>query len=272
MAIRGPRSKMQQLLKLLYNNRYVSRYKVCEDKIIVRDTFWAHPESIKLFNTFLTVLVIDSTYKTNKYRLPLLEIVGVTSMEKTFSVGFVFLESEKEVNVTWASEMCKNLLKNQENMPNVIVTGRDTALMNSVAKVFPTSYTLHRHLGNITTNIVKFAHSTLKKWLGDSKGDFCREQDTLNQMLQNQHNEIKINFGRSITVLEHRFKHNTLYSDLVDYVSHAGLNFIFHEAKRVEKISLDSSKYGCTLRKTYDLPCACIISKKMKPDALDMYE
>lgn len=43
---------MQQLLKLLDENHYVSRYIVYEDKVIVRNIFWTHPESIKLFNTF----------------------------------------------------------------------------------------------------------------------------------------------------------------------------------------------------------------------------
>lgn len=207
-------------------------------------------------------------YKTNKYRLPLLKIISVTSAKKTFSMRFAFLESEKEVNVTWALEMFKTLLKDQENMLNVIIIDRHTALMNSVAKVFPTSYALlcqyHitkkvrsrlkpvvgnkqikdedkkmvkpdvvletimdawkgilklstkdlyvafimdfrsvsakqpdflkyiestildqvkekifcsltdrvRHLYNTTTNIVESAHSALKNWLGDSKGDF----------------------------------------------------------------------------------------------------
>ncbi|XP_058726499.1 uncharacterized protein LOC131597852 [Vicia villosa] len=99
-----------------------SWYRVCEDKFIVRDIFWTHPKSIKLFNIFSTVLMIDSTYKTNKYRVPLLEIVGVTSTEKTFSVGFAFLESEKEDNVTWALEMSNTLLKDQENTLKAIVT------------------------------------------------------------------------------------------------------------------------------------------------------
>ncbi|XP_058742515.1 protein FAR1-RELATED SEQUENCE 6-like [Vicia villosa] len=99
---KGPRSEMQQLFKLLGDNQYVSRYRACEDNVTVRDIFWTHLESINLFNTFPTVLIIDSMYKTNKYKLPLLEIVGVTSTEKTFSVGFTFLECEKEDNVTWA--------------------------------------------------------------------------------------------------------------------------------------------------------------------------
>ncbi|XP_058750117.1 protein FAR1-RELATED SEQUENCE 5-like [Vicia villosa] len=87
-AIRGDRNEMQQLLKMLDDNKYISRYRNCDDEVTVRDIFWIHPDSIKLFNTFSTVLLIDSTYKTNKYRLPLFEMVGVTSTEKTFVVGF----------------------------------------------------------------------------------------------------------------------------------------------------------------------------------------
>ncbi|XP_050914620.1 protein FAR1-RELATED SEQUENCE 5-like [Lathyrus oleraceus] len=111
---------------------------VCEDKVIVQDIFWSHPDSIKLFNIFPIMLIIDSTYETNEYRLPILEIVGVTSMEMPFSVDFAFLESEKEDNVTWALEMCKTMLKDQENLSQVIITDCDTTLMNLVATVFPT--------------------------------------------------------------------------------------------------------------------------------------
>ncbi|XP_050886367.1 uncharacterized protein LOC127091723 [Lathyrus oleraceus] len=77
------------------DNSYMSRYRTCEDGASVIDIFWIHPSSIKLFNMFSTTLILDSTYKTNKYRLLLLEMVGVTSTEKTYSVGFSFLESEK---------------------------------------------------------------------------------------------------------------------------------------------------------------------------------
>src|SRR4051812_417174 len=61
-----------------------------------------------------------------------------------------------------------------------------------------------RHLGCTTTNRVESAHAVFKRWLGDSKGDLCRGWDTVNQMLQNQHNEIQTSFGRSKTVMEHR--------------------------------------------------------------------
>lgn len=90
----------------------------------------------------------------------------------------------------------------------------------------------------------------------------------MNQMIQNQHNEIQTSFGHNITLFEHRFKDNNLYSQLVSNISRTRLNFIFHEAKQADNIGSDSSKCGCTLRKTYDLPCACPISKNVKHDSL----
>lgn len=129
---------MQQLLKLLNDDHYVLRYRACEDKIIVRDIFWSHPDSSKLFNTFPSVLVLYSTYKTNKYKLPLMEIVGVTSTGVICSVGFSFLECKKEDNVTWALEIFNTILKDQGNMHLVIITDCDTTLMNLVATAFPT--------------------------------------------------------------------------------------------------------------------------------------
>lgn len=99
-------------------------------KNLFKISFYAHVESIKLFNTFSIVFVIDSTYNINKYKLHLLEFVGVTSIEMAYSIAFAFMECEKEDNVTRTLEMCRNLLKDTNNMPYVIVNDRDTSLMN----------------------------------------------------------------------------------------------------------------------------------------------
>ncbi|XP_050890300.1 protein FAR1-RELATED SEQUENCE 5-like [Lathyrus oleraceus] len=130
------------LTNKLDDNNYMSMYRTCEDVVTVRDIFWTHPNSIKLFNMFPTVLILDSTYKTNKYRLTLLEMVGVTSTEKTYSVGFAFLECKKEDNFTWALEVCWTLLNDQGDIPKAFVTDRDAVLMNLVANVFPYSNAL----------------------------------------------------------------------------------------------------------------------------------
>jgi hypothetical protein len=79
---------------------------------------------------------MDSTYKTNKYKFPLLEFVGTTSTEQTLTIGFTFVTSEKEDNFVWALERCHELLKCQDQS-NVVVFDQDVALMNVVDRVFP---------------------------------------------------------------------------------------------------------------------------------------
>lgn len=47
---------------------------------------------------------MDNTNKTNKYRIRLLEFVGVTCIGLTFSTTSVFLEVERENNFDWTLE------------------------------------------------------------------------------------------------------------------------------------------------------------------------
>jgi len=46
---------------------------------------------------------------------------------------------EKEENFVWVLQMMLKLLKSKMNMQKVVVTDRDTALMNVVATVLPES-------------------------------------------------------------------------------------------------------------------------------------
>ena len=59
---------------------------------VVRDLFWSHPDAVKLINSCNLVFLIDNTYKTNRYKLPLLDIIGVTPTGMTFFVAFTYLE------------------------------------------------------------------------------------------------------------------------------------------------------------------------------------
>ena len=58
--------------------------------------FFAHPDAIQLFKKHPHVLLLDYTYKTNQFRMPLLNICMVTSNQKTIQVGLCFLSREKK--------------------------------------------------------------------------------------------------------------------------------------------------------------------------------
>jgi hypothetical protein len=69
---------------------------------IVQDIFWAHEGSVKLFHTFPTTVILDATNKTNRYKLPLLEMVGVTSTNIACSILFSYMDSKRSDNYIWA--------------------------------------------------------------------------------------------------------------------------------------------------------------------------
>jgi len=133
-SIRGNDTEMQHLMKLLEWDQYIHWHRL-KDENVVCDIFWCHPDAVKLCNACNLVFLIDSTYKTNRYRLPLLDFVGVIPTRMTFSTGFAYLEGECLNNVVWALEQFRGIFLRHDALP--VVTGRDLALMNAVKTVFP---------------------------------------------------------------------------------------------------------------------------------------
>jgi len=99
--IRGSDLEMQHLMKLLERDQYIHWHRI-NDEDVVRDIFWCHPDAVKLVNTCNLMFLIDNTYKTNRYKLPLLDFVGVTPTGMTFSAGFAYVECEHVNNLVWA--------------------------------------------------------------------------------------------------------------------------------------------------------------------------
>ncbi|KAI7956599.1 hypothetical protein MJO28_003694 [Puccinia striiformis f. sp. tritici] len=62
--------------------------------------FMAFPESLKLAKQHSTCILIDATYKTNRYKMPLMHIAGVNSSNSTFTIGFCFLAITTAPNST----------------------------------------------------------------------------------------------------------------------------------------------------------------------------
>jgi hypothetical protein len=91
---------------------------------------------VALFNAFHIVLLMDSTYKTNMYNMPLFYMVGVKSIDKIFNVAFGFLANENEDKFTWVLQECWCLLRSEYMRLKVIVTDRNVALLNVIDQVF----------------------------------------------------------------------------------------------------------------------------------------
>ena len=97
-----------------------------------------HPTSLELSVNFSSVLVIDATYKTNEYRKPLLEVVGMTSTNLTNSLMFAYLYNERTNRLTCALDTLKKWMVGKgASLPLVFVTDRELALINAIGACFP---------------------------------------------------------------------------------------------------------------------------------------
>ncbi|KAI3856565.1 hypothetical protein MKX03_032429 [Papaver bracteatum] len=130
------RSAMQQVMKLLSEHHYVEWHRMDTETNEVKDILWAHPESLQLAKCFPSVLLVDCTYKTKRYRMPLFEIVGVTSTCKTFTVAFGIMEAETEAHYSWALS-CLRTIYDAESLPSVFVTEKESALIRGISDIFP---------------------------------------------------------------------------------------------------------------------------------------
>ncbi|KAI5409575.1 hypothetical protein KIW84_055122 [Lathyrus oleraceus] len=142
---------------------------------------------------------MDSTCKTNKYRKPLLEIVGMTSIELTFIVAFVYMEYEQTENFCWVLEKLKELFVKKDLCPQVILTDRDLALMKAIEIVFPMSINLlcrfhiNKNVGakckqyvvnDMQKTIDTLWMKVLKQMLGNSIGDMVKSWKAMNNNLR----------------------------------------------------------------------------------------
>ena len=93
---------MQHLMNLLERDMYIHWHIMNDTSEVVRDIFWMHPDIVKMINPYNIVFLKGNTYKTNRYRLPLLEIVDVTHIGMTFSTTFVYMEVERKDKFVWA--------------------------------------------------------------------------------------------------------------------------------------------------------------------------
>ena len=102
----------------------------------VTHLFFNHKDLYELLNANPQTFIMDCTYKTNQYKLSLLIINDVTSINTTFYITFAFQMKKMKEDYTFTMNHLKALLilLNLSN-PHIILTDCEKALMNSLSTV-----------------------------------------------------------------------------------------------------------------------------------------
>ncbi|XP_026410199.1 PKS-NRPS hybrid synthetase CHGG_01239-like [Papaver somniferum] len=168
------RTKMQKLLQLLDVHHYVTSNKRETNSGRVLELFWSHPDGSKLAQCFPTVLLLDCTYKTNRWSMSLFHAVGVTPTSLSFTIAYCFMSAEKTENYIWALQQLRQLYSSS-NLPSVIVTDDDQQLQNAVNLIFPEATRLlcTYHIScNVSSHFEKDIASSITEDLEDIKQDW----------------------------------------------------------------------------------------------------
>ena len=102
--------------------------------------FFAKASSHKVLKMNYEVLLMDCTYKTNVYRMPLCIITGVTPMNTTYYIGFAFLATERVEDYRWILQFVRRLYEALDIPdPSVIVIDGDPVFIRAVSEECPVS-------------------------------------------------------------------------------------------------------------------------------------
>jgi hypothetical protein len=134
------RPPIQALLSvLLKKHQWLFNYMTNHENQLIR-LFCTQYSCLELLQQNPYVLIMDCTYKTNKYKMPLLNINGVTATSNSFYRGFVFLYNKKQDSYNFALQ---NLSKVYQQLgllsPITILTNKEAALINACEETFPTA-------------------------------------------------------------------------------------------------------------------------------------
>jgi hypothetical protein len=135
-------SSIHALANALDKQGFWNRMQMNEDNRVTA-IFFAHPRSMGYLKSYPDLLIIDCTYKTNKYKMPLLDIIGVDALQRSFCVAFAFLSGEEETDYDWALSRLRDLYKIcGARLPSVILTDRCLACMSAIQTWFPEAESL----------------------------------------------------------------------------------------------------------------------------------
>lgn len=135
-------STIQAFANQLDREGFWSRVQYAPDGRVTAVLF-AHPDSLAYLQAYPDTLLLDCTYKTNRYKMPLLDMVGVDACQRSFCIAFAFLSGEGEEDYLWALSRLKSLYELcNTRLPSVILTDRWLACMNAITTCFPSSTAL----------------------------------------------------------------------------------------------------------------------------------
>lgn len=106
-----------------------------EEDQYVGNVFWADPKARMNYTYFGDTVTFDTTYRSNRYRLPFAPFTGVNHHGQPVLFGCAFLINESETSFNWLFRTW--LLAMSGHPPVSITTDHDAVIQSAITQVFP---------------------------------------------------------------------------------------------------------------------------------------
>ena len=139
--------------------------------------FWINKSSMTMLKSNGEVIILDATYKTNRYSMPLAVLSGTTNLKTGFRAGMCFMKGETARDYEWLFRTSLELFKHLDiPLPIVWITDGDTQIHTGLITVVPDAW--HAlcvwHIEqNVATNCKKFfnTNEAWQEFFGHKKGE-----------------------------------------------------------------------------------------------------
>ncbi|XP_015573890.1 protein FAR1-RELATED SEQUENCE 4 isoform X2 [Ricinus communis] len=101
----------------------------------LRNFFWVDAKGVEDFNNFGDVVCLDTTYFTNKYKLPLVLFIGVNHHIQPTLLGCALIADETVYTFYWLMQTW--YIAMGERAPRMMLTDQNNAIKTAIAAVFP---------------------------------------------------------------------------------------------------------------------------------------
>ncbi|KAL6137485.1 hypothetical protein ACLB2K_062777 [Fragaria x ananassa] len=212
----------------------------------LKNMFWRDHQSLLDYTAYGDVLIIDSTYKTNRYRQPLVLFVGCNNHRATTVFGFALVGDEKEETYDWVFNMF--LVSMKYKKPMSVITDGDEAIKSVLERLMPEArhrlcaWHIGRNIGQNLNNVeaIKcfskfiYASLTVPEWEAQ-----WREAVEMHQM---ENNEWVTALYKKRTRWAESFFRGSFYGGMCSTQRCEGMNCQFK--KRLDPSTTVSAVYG----------------------------
>jgi hypothetical protein len=165
------REKLQGMSETAHFLQQLQSAGIWESEASIRDNqlvaiFFFDKRLMAKFRSKCQVIIMDATYKTNRFAMPLVLLHAIDEHGHTFLVAAALLHQETTEHYVWILEMLSSVAACSSEF-NTIITDREKAMANAIAEVLP--HSSHQLcIWHIEKNVTAKA-STL---LGSQKDEF----------------------------------------------------------------------------------------------------